>query len=75
MYIFFHVGSDQVISNLREMLITAFLLTGEHVYILRTCETLWSARKIASVALTAKRKTRTENVFHMLLKERNSINI
>ena len=33
---------------------------------LRTCETLSSAREIASVALTAERKRRTENVFHIV---------
>ena len=35
---------------------------------LRACETLWSAREIASVALSAERERRTENVFHMLLR-------
>ena len=34
---------------------------------LRACETLWSARELASVALSAERKRHTENVFHMLL--------
>ena len=33
---------------------------------LEKCETLWSAREIASVAPSAKRERRSENVFHML---------
>ena len=36
---------------------------------LRACETLWSAREMASVALSAGRDRRAENVFHMLLKD------
>ena len=35
---------------------------------LKACETLWSAREMASVALSAKRERRTENVFHMRLR-------
>ena len=34
----------------------------------RPCETLWSAREIASVALSVERERHTETVFHMLLK-------
>ena len=34
---------------------------------LRACETLWSAREITSVVLSAEQERRTENVFHMLL--------
>ena len=34
---------------------------------LRACETLWSAREMASMALSMEREKRTENVFHMLL--------
>ena len=30
----------------------------------RACETLWSAREIASVALSAEREGHTENMFH-----------
>ena len=35
---------------------------------LRACETLWSAREIASVALSAERERRTENRFHIVLR-------
>ena len=35
---------------------------------LRACETLWGARKIASVALSTEREGDTENVFHIILK-------
>ena len=38
---------------------------------LRACEILWSAREIASVALSAEQKRHTKNVFHMLLTRRN----
>ena len=31
--------------------------------LLRACETLWSAREMASVTLSAERERRTENVF------------
>ena len=34
----------------------------------KACETLWSAREMASVALSAEQERRTENVFHMLLR-------
>ena len=36
--------------------------------ILRACEKAWSAKETASVVLSAERQRRTENVFHMLLK-------
>ena len=35
---------------------------------LGACETLWSAREIASVALSAERERHTENVFHIVLR-------
>ena len=35
---------------------------------LRRCETLWSARDMASLALSAERQRHTENMFHMLLR-------
>ena len=35
---------------------------------LRVCETLWSARDIASVALSAERERDTESVFHIVLR-------
>ena len=35
---------------------------------LRRCETLWSAREIASMALSAKQARHTENVFHIALR-------
>ena len=35
---------------------------------LGVCKTLWSTKEIASVARTAERNRRTENVFHMLLR-------
>ena len=34
---------------------------------LRRCETLWSAREIASMALSAEQARHTENVFHIAL--------
>ena len=34
---------------------------------LRRCETLWSARDIASIALSAEQARHTENVFHIAL--------
>ena len=34
---------------------------------LRQCETPWSAREIASVALSAERERHTENVFYIAL--------
>ena len=37
-----------------------------YVGILRACETLRSAREIASVALSAERERYTENVFHIV---------
>ena len=39
----------------------------EHRVFLRACGTLWSAREMASVTLSAERERRTENVFYMLL--------
>ena len=36
---------------------------------LRACETLWSAREIASVVLSAERERHTENMFHIILSE------
>ena len=38
---------------------------------LRRCETLWSAREIASVAFSAERERHAENVFHIALKRPN----
>ena len=38
---------------------------------LRRCETLWSAREIASMALSAEQVRHTENVFHIALREKN----
>ena len=35
-------------------------------YALRACETLWSARKIALVALSAERERHTENVLNIV---------
>ena len=35
--------------------------------LLGACETLWGAREMVSVALSAERERRIENVFHMLL--------
>ena len=35
---------------------------------LRRCETLWSAREIASMALSAEQARHTENVFHIALR-------
>ena len=35
--------------------------------LLRRCETLWSAREIASMALSAEQARHTENVFHIAL--------
>ena len=37
------------------------------IHRLRACETLWSAREIASAALSAERERHTENVFHIVL--------
>ena len=37
--------------------------------ILRACETLWSAREMASVALSAAQERHTENMFHILLSQ------
>ena len=34
---------------------------------LRACETLWSAREIVSVALSAERERHTDNMFHIVL--------
>ena len=34
---------------------------------IKPCETLWSAREIASVALSAEQERHTENVFHIVL--------
>ena len=36
---------------------------------LRACETLWSAREIVSVALSAEQERHTENMFHIVLKD------
>ena len=36
--------------------------------LLRRCETLWSAREIASMALSPEQARHTENVFHIALK-------
>ena len=33
--------------------------------LLRQCETLWSAREIASMTLSAEQARHTENVFHI----------
>ena len=35
---------------------------------LKRCETLWSAREIASMALSAEQARHTENVFHIALR-------
>ena len=37
--------------------------------LLRACETLWSAREIASMALSAEQARHTENVFQIALRE------
>ena len=37
--------------------------------LLRRCDTLWSAREIASVALSAEQERHTENVFHIALRK------
>ena len=43
--------------------------------LLRACETIWSAREIASVALSAEQQRHTENVFHMRYQNISSFNI
>ena len=45
-------------------------LVGREVFhiVLRRCETLWSAREIASMALSAEQVRHTENVFHIALR-------
>ena len=55
-----------------QQLIYHFLIFSELYYnkYLRVCETLWGAREMASVALSAERERRIENVFHMLLNYR-----
>ena len=41
---------------------------------LRRCETLWSAREIASMALSAEQARHTENVFHIALEQKKTFN-
>ena len=50
--------------NLTQMSIKMFSF---YLSTLRRCETLWSAREIASMALSAKQARHTETVFHVAL--------
>ena len=42
---------------------------------LRRCETLWSAREIASMAPSAEQARHAENVFHIALRPRSSTQV
>ena len=43
------------------------------VTMLRACETIWSEREAAAVALSAEQQRHTENVFYMLLRGTTSV--
>ena len=45
------------------------LVKTHHTLSLRRCETLWSAREIASMALSPEQARHTENVFHIALRK------
>ena len=48
---------------------------GNKISSLRRCETLWSAREIASMALSAEQARHAENVFHIALNIKIKIRI
>ena len=50
-----------------EILMRLSYIASSTIEALRRCETLWSAREIASMALTAEQARYTENVFHIAL--------